>query len=282
MKFSFAHWMIVTHVLLVLIAGWFYFRRYTLTRPPIGVLTLGDVLFMLVSIVLVPYLYLVVPNWLLVGLLLIVGTGILYITLEPVVQRSAVIWLITLLLVAVELALVWRYTTQHRNFLLLHNLLMVTVVVGITNLWAQSGMKARDAALLGVLLAVYDFVFTVQLPVMGNLIERMASFPFAPLVAWPVGGDGQWLGIGLGDLLLATVFPLVMRKAFNRQAGWLALILGFAAIVAILVVQSLQFKLVYFPVMVILGPLMGLQYLVWRYQFGSERTTQLYRAAEPL
>jgi hypothetical protein len=34
---------------------------------------------------------------------------------------------------------------------------------------------------------------------------------------WPSGAN-QWLSGGLGDLLLAAVFPLVMRKAFGRTA----------------------------------------------------------------
>ena len=31
------------------------------------------------------------------------------------------------------------------------------------------------------------------------------------------------MGIGIGDLLLAALFPLVMRKAFGRPAGVVAL-----------------------------------------------------------
>src|SRR2546421_8933977 len=47
--------------------------------------------------------------------------------------------------------------------------------MGITNLWAQSGMKARDTALLGILLALYDFIATVQLPLMGELVARLSD-----------------------------------------------------------------------------------------------------------
>ena len=36
---------------------------------------------------------------------------------------------------------------------------------------------------------------------------------------------------GLGDVLLATVFPLVMRKAYGRLAGLLAMSLALLAIV---------------------------------------------------
>jgi predicted component of type VI protein secretion system len=37
---------------------------------------------------------------------------------------------------------------------------------------------------------------------------------------------GDQLSIGLGDLLLMTVFPLVMRKAYGRPAGIAAIAIG--------------------------------------------------------
>src|SRR5438270_642793 len=81
---------------------------------------------------------------------------------------------------------------------------LLVAIIGAANLWAQSGMKARDAALLGAALVVYDFVATVLLPLMNDLIGRLASLPFAPQITW-ASGDDQWLGVGLGDLLLAAV-----------------------------------------------------------------------------
>ena len=50
------------------------------------------------------------------------------------------------------------------------------------------------------------------------MVERLADLPFLPVVAWGFGQD-EWAGIGLGDLLFATVFPLVMRKAYGKRAG---------------------------------------------------------------
>lgn len=76
-------------------------------------------------------------------------------------------------------------------------------------------------------VAIYDFIFTIQLPVMTPLFVRAAELPFAPLVGWPIG-DGRWLRIGF-DLLLATAFPLVMRKAFGKSAGHIALVTALAA-----------------------------------------------------
>ncbi len=47
--------------------GWAYFRRYEITRPPVGVFGLGDVAVMIGAIVLLPYLYLAFPLWLVGG-----------------------------------------------------------------------------------------------------------------------------------------------------------------------------------------------------------------------
>ena len=154
------------------------------------------------------------------------------------------------------------------------------MAVAIANLWAQSGMKARDAAVLGAALTVYDFVATARLPLMGDLVARVAELPFAPLVAWPAGPDGSWLGLGLGDLLLATVFPLVLRKADGRTAGLAAIALGLGALVGVAALAHLA-AISIFPVMVALGPLMVLQYACWTRLRGPERTTWQYRRAEP-
>ena len=126
----------------------------------------------------------------------------------------------------------------------------ILVVVGVSNLWAQSGMKARDAALLGAGLIVYDLLFTAVLPLMGDLYGQLDGLPYAPLVAWPVEAGGQLLGIGLGDLLLATVFPLVMRKAYGRRAGLSAMLVTIAALAAVLALPAIGLLRGVFPAMV--------------------------------
>ena len=47
--------------------GWAYFQRYEISRPPIGVIGLGDVVVMIGAIVLLPYLYLAFPLWIVGG-----------------------------------------------------------------------------------------------------------------------------------------------------------------------------------------------------------------------
>ncbi len=157
--------------------------------------------------------------------------------------------------------------------------MLTLVIVGLTNLWAQSGMQARDLTIVAGMLAVYDVIATWLLPLMTDMIERLAGLPFVPLVAWPVE-EWRWLGIGLGDLLLAAVFPLVARKAFGITAGIAALAIGGGAIAGVLALPLLGITYVAFPVMIVLGPLIVAQYGYWR-RCGPERTTWQYRRVEP-
>jgi hypothetical protein len=271
--------------------GWFYFRRWQVNRPPIGVFNLADVLIMLGGIVLIPLLYLALPSWLVAGLLALGALSALYFALEPILRSRALLWPPVILAVAGEWAALARFGPTSTGYFLVNNAVLIVGVVGVANLWAQSGMKARDAAILGGALAVYDLVATSYLPLMGELFERVVELPFAPVVGYvivglptvtrTVGPDGGWIGIGLGDLLVATVFPPVMRKAYGRPAGRAALVIGSALIAAVFALSALG-GIGIFPVMAVLGPAMVLQYAWWARCRGRERTTRQYFEAEPL
>jgi hypothetical protein len=232
---------------------------------------------MLAGVVFVPYLYLYLPLWLGTLLLLSATASIIYFVLEPMLHSRAALWLLAGALVAADVLALLVSGPASAVFFAVNNLVLVVTIIGVAALWAQSGMRARDAAILGAALAVYDFTFTVRMTFMSDLITRVADLPFAPVVAWPTTG-GQWSGIGLGDLLMAAVFPLVMRKGFGRAAGvWtMAIVIAALTIVLALPIQS------DFPVMVVLGPLMVLQYTYWRRAQGPERTTFAYLQMEPV
>ena len=259
-----------------ILGGWAYFRRYQVSRPPIGVFNLKDLALMVLFIILVPFLYLVLPIWLAAGLLLLAALSVLYFTWEPVLHARWATWLAVCALLTADLGTAFLLGVRSNGFFAVNDAVLVMVVVGISNLWAQSGMKARDAALLGAFLAVYDVLATSQLPLTSTLFAHLAGLPLAPLLSWDSGRGA--LGIGLGDLLLATVFPLVLRKAFGRSAGIIAMVLAPGAM-GMLLALPLQGV---FPVMVVLGPLMGLQYLFWRRYRGQERTTWQYFQEDPL
>jgi hypothetical protein len=260
------------------LAGWGYFRRFQLARPPIGVITPGDVAVMIGATVVVPYLYLGLPLWLVAGLFALGVLGVLHTMGEPVIRARWAIWLVALMLLGADIGTNVRFGATHLPFLLVNNLVLTLVIVGVANLWAQSGTKARDVAVLAGALAVYDLIATSFLPVTTDLFHHLADMPLTPMLAWGSGSDR--LGIGLGDVLLATVFPLVMHKAFGRTAGLVAAGTSLAAIAVLSTVLELLDIRVAIPVMAVLGPLMILQYGYWMRRQGSERTTWQYVAAE--
>jgi hypothetical protein len=277
---------VASSVILILVASavilsWFYFRRYAMTRPPIGVFNLGDVAVMIGMIILIPFLYLLLPLWVLASLLTLASASILYFTWEPVLRSAWAIWLVTIILAGADLFTALVPKTNPVWFFIINNIVIVISVVGVTNLWAQSGMKARHAAFLGAALAVYDLIATSILPLMNDLFIRLEGLPFAPELAWPINATGEWLSIGLGDLVMAAVFPLVMRKAFGRTAGLVAIFLGLGAISFLILSLISGLLRGTFPVMVVLGPLMVLQYMYWHRRQPQERTTWEYLKAEP-
>jgi hypothetical protein len=278
---SLAFLVVFGHVVAAALLGWLYFRGYRVTRPPIGVINLRDVALTMVGIVLVPYLYLLLPSWLVIALLMLAMAGILHTLWEPIVRAAWATWTIVVVLVAADVGGWLKLGPASPPFIAVNNAVLGLAAVGVANLWAQSGMKARDAAVLGGALAIYDFIATVHLTLMDDLMRRLIDLPFAPLVAWPVGEDGGWLGIGLGDLLLAGVFPLVMRKAFGKSAGVAAMAAALGTIGAMLALLASGTIGTTLPVMVGLGPLMALQYIHWRRRLGRERPTWEYLHAEP-
>ncbi len=261
--------------------AWFYFRRFRVTRPPIGVFNLRDVALMIGAIVLVPYLYLAVPVWLVATLLGLGMLTILQVTFENVLPGRWMAWAVAVVLLGADVGTALIFGAPSTPFALVNNTVLTIAITGAANLWVQSGMKARDVAVLGAALLVYDFVATSLLPLMTGLIDRLAGLPFAPQITW-ASGDNQWLSVGLGDLLLAAVFPLVTRKAFGRTAGLLALVLVLVTLAAMLVLVDVRLVQVTLPAMVALGPIMVAQTLFWARRLGHERTTWAYRQAEPL
>jgi hypothetical protein len=203
--------------------AWLYFRRFRVTRPPIGVMNLRDVALMIGAIVLVPYLYLAVPAWLAAMLLGLGMLTVLQVTFEPLLPAPWIAWAVALGLLGIDVAAALVFGAPRTPFLLANNTILAIAIIGAANLWAQSGLKARDAAVLGAALVVYDFVATSLLPLTNNLVGRQAGLPFAPLIAWTSGGD-QCLGValiayGFSQLGLAKIWAHVdPRNAASVRA----------------------------------------------------------------
>jgi hypothetical protein len=253
-----------------------YFRRFQLARPPLGVMTLGDVAVMIGATVVIPYVCLALPLWLVAGLFALGVLCVLYTVGEPVLHVRWGIWLVALLLLGADVGTNVRFGVLGLPFMLINNLVLTLVIVGAANLWAQSGTKARDVVVLAGALAVYDLIATSLLPVTNDLFHHLADMPLTPVLAWGSGNDR--LAIGLGDVLLAAVFPLVMHKAFGRTAWIVAVGVSLGTIALLSTALELLAIRLAIPVMAALGPLMIAQYCYWMWRHGSERTTQQYRA----
>lgn len=256
-----------------------YFRRYEVPRPPIGRVNLRDVGFLLAAIIVVPYLYLAVPLAVVAGMLSVAVFSLLLMAGQPVLGGPRRAGAVACAVVVADVSIALASGTTSPAFLAFNNLVVVVFVIGAANLWAQSGMTARDATVLGAGLIVYDVVATSQLTLMDELITRLSHVPLMPFVLWHA--DGGALGIGFGDLVLASVFPLVMRKAFGRRAGTVAIALGLGAIAVLMALVDFGVIVRTVPAMVALGPLMIAQYAFWR-RGSRERTTRQYLLADPL
>lgn len=270
---------IYAHTLLAVGLGWIYFGRYRVKRPPLGVFNLWDVAVMIAGILLIPYLYLALPAWLLAGLLGLSALSVIYFCLEPVLPQRWLIWLALVGLGLSDVIALSVFGPRSAVFLAVNNGVQILAAVGITNLWAQSGLKARDTAILAGALMIYDYIFTTRLPLMDDLFRQLDGLPFAPMVAWSAG-QGQWGSIGLGDLLLATLFPLVMRKAYGASAGLAGLGLILAGLLGVKLAVGSGGWPASFPVMTVLGPLMAAQYGYWRWRRGPEWTMAQYWIVE--
>lgn len=266
-------------VVAALVGAWLYFRRFHPTRPPVGVFNRVDVLVMFVGLVAVPYLYLVLPPWLAAAFLAIGMVSILTLALQPVLRRTGMRWAAVAFLMLADVVLAVGPGATSPSFMAVNNLVLVAAVVGTAAFWAQSGMRAADLALLVAGVTVYDVFATTQVSVMQDIFARLSAVPFVPLVSW--GDAGRVLSAGLGDLLVAAVFPLVMRKAFGRRAGFFGLVSGLVVIVAMLTTLYLTRAHIVIPAMVVLGPLLLAQIAYWRHS-ATERRTREYLLAEPL
>ncbi len=168
------------------LGGWLYFRRCRPNLPPVGVCDFSDVAIMLGGIVMIPYLYLALPEWTVATLLGVSFLSTLHLTMQPILGgRSSL--LVAVGLVATDIVLALTHGFESRPFSAVNGLVMVIAVVGATNIWAQTGMKARDVALLAAGLTIYDAVAVWHLTVMDDLFVRLSHLPLVPAVAWPGG-----------------------------------------------------------------------------------------------
>jgi hypothetical protein len=250
-----------------------YFTHVPLARPPLGAFDLTDVVILLAVIVSAPYLYIAVPP---VAVSSIIGVGLLStlsITLKPVISRARGLTVFTLLATDALLVSIGPASLAYAA----NDALAVLTIASIANIWAQSGFRARDAALLAAALAVYDPVATNWLGLTSHLFTHLSRTPFAPVLAWPEA-NGQTFVIGAGDVLVAALLPAVMTKAFGTRVGDVIGLVTVGTLVLAAAASDSHLSSTVIPVMVGLGPVAVGGWLVCRHLQPHERTTYEYRA----
>lgn len=257
-------------------AGAVYFARVRMPRPPVGKYELPDVAVMTAVVVAAPLAYLAMPRTLVAVVFGLTFCAALQFTLAPLIGGGRA-WLASTVSVAATAAC--AFADLPVAVTALTDVLLAVAVVGVANMWAQSGMRSVHATWFAGVLCCYDMVATGLTSVMDRFAAQVMGLPFAPLLAVTQGRPP--VALGLGDLLLLVLFPLVALKAFGRVAGLLAAGVGVAVSASVSLLFGLGVLTGAFPLLTALGPLIVLQHVLWSRARSGERTTAEWRAGTP-
>jgi hypothetical protein len=248
-----------------------YLARVVMPRPPVGLFVRSDVYIMIIVLVVMPFAYLAIPVMLVATIFGIVMLITTQQTLAPLIGGRPAGLVACLLCGAdvITFAAGWQL-----GVLVANDLIIMIVVVGVTNLWTQTGMTPGHVAIFAVALSGYDTLATGLSGLTADFTRRIIGLPFAPLLATHY--YSQQVFVGLGDCLLLTIWPLVAARTYGRTAGWSA------AVIDVLIMGPALAMMTRFlgpsgavPVATPLGLLIAAQYLYWRHH--ARKTT----VAEP-
>lgn len=262
-----------------------YFRRVRLERPAIGTFNRRDIAVVFCFIVGLPLLYTVLPLLPLLIALGITFTSALSIGLRPLLSPGLT-WLVVGVLIGAN---IWLTRTRlgtalgWQIFWVENSILIIGAAVTVANLYVQGGMKIRHVAWFGLVLAVYDAVFTFVWPLTNELSQRFLGWPFDPAIGFRLGIFNA--SLGLGDLLVYSLFVIAVLKAYGPRALRVAVVvvMVFGAVVpalAPLAVSSLvdaRTDLVV-PAQTAFGPAAFVCAAWLRRRYGRERTMADYLA----
>lgn len=265
-------------VALLMAGAGVYLARVRMPRPPVGVYVPADIAVLCVGVVLAPLIYAHLPgaaDSALFGLVLCLAVQF---TLAPVLPN---LWAWCLALAATGVTVAFTLSGSDAGVRACTDVLLAVAVVGVTNLWVQSGMRSAHVAALAGVLTCYDLVATTLTQVTEHFVTQVRGRPFAPLLAL-TGGHAP-VAVGLGDLLLLVLFPLVAAKAYGRTAAILAGVVAVVVTSAISALFAAGALSSGFPLLTALGPLIVAQHVVWSRRTGGERTVVAWRdgAAPP-
>ncbi|MFJ7907213.1 hypothetical protein [Kitasatospora sp. NPDC096204] len=260
-----------------------YLARIRMPRPPVGVYTGADVAVLCAGVVLAPLLYTALPGAAVSAVFGLVGCLAVQFTLAPLLATTrlrATPWSWAAALTATAATATAALTGHPGAARAGSDLIIATAVIGVANLWTQSGMRSTHVAALAAVLTGYDLAATTLTDTTTRFFAQVQDRPFAPMLAL-TGGPAP-VAVGLGDLLLLVLYPLVAAKAHGRTAAWAAALTGLLTTSAVSACFAAGWLTTGFPLLTALGPLIVAQHLYWRRRCGGERTTAQWREGHRL
>lgn len=263
-----------------------YFRRVRLERPALGVFNTRDIVLVLFFILSLPFLYLILPSYVLTGMLALTFSTALYIALRPFL-RPLYLWLLVAVLLVGDIVVTRTLMGTNQGwqiYWVFNNIIVLGAAVGISNLYVQGGMRMRQVAWFSLILACYDLFFDLVVPISAHLADRFHGQPLDAAMGWVSGTYSSNLGIG--DILIFSLFIISAYKGFGRR-GLVASVLAiglFGAIVpslsALLILPLVRGGIgITIPVQTFFGPIAMLTYYFLR-RGGQERSMAQWSSAE--
>ena len=196
-----------------------YFRRVRLERPPLGVFNPRDIAVLLFFILALPFLYLILPTVVLTGLLVLTFVSALYFALRPFLL-ARYLWPLLLVVMVANILVTEEFLGTRQGWQVywaLTSAIVLIASVGVANLYVQGGMSLRHIAWFALVLAFYDGFFNLVVPISQKLADRFEGQPLDPSIGFTVGIYSA--NIGLGDLLIFSLFIIAAYKGFGRRGA---------------------------------------------------------------
>jgi hypothetical protein len=276
---------IMTGVIVVCGGALAYFRRVRMERPAVGTFNGRDVVILLVFIGVLPFVYGWLPVPLVTCLLVLTFASALYIGYRPLLGLVG-IWL--------GIGLLFGFNIWSSNHIMgtlpgwqvwftEQGIVVALAAIAVCNLYLQGGMKLRHVAGLSLGLAGYDLIFASYYPLTGRLIARYLTHPLTPLLGMRFGYVDY--AVGLGDLLVYSLFFVAAYKAYGARAatiaaGVIVVMGGFATAFIPFLFSFTNANLdELIPAQSLFGPAAFITYLWMKRHYGRERTMAEYLAS---
>lgn len=179
-----------------------YSAKVSVNIPPIGRVNWRDAVTVLVGLVVTPAILTVVPTFYLaawIGLSFVAGV---YTLLSPVVRYR---------LLAFGLAIGLTLGQFQLRSIWLNDFLVILAVSIAAVFFVQGGIRLREVTYMAAGYSIFDvFAIRILQPILFRIFSGIA---LVPMLLMPYGG--VTLSVGGGDLLLVTVFTLILKKEYG-------------------------------------------------------------------